>query len=729
MRSLAKLRGRRLGLAATACACVAWCAGICPRARAATADAPQNRLPRQTASATGAVEGMVIDTRGRAVLGARVTLRNRATGNTVETTVDADGVFRLPDLTAGTYDLQTEAEGFTPLDHGLQVAAGEVVVLDLTMAAMSAPTGASSRLPRGPEMGAPSPAAPPVEKTIVPYRELRERPDAEPGFIASQPAEALPPAEQVFIETPDRWDISMPQWNRYGRAGEFPYVQGRLLDPFNRNRIKGDEPIFPNYWGPHLFGPQVFFNFTGTSETDFDGRDLPTPTGASTARPGETGFFGKGGQFALSQTFRFSFDLFHGDTSFRPVDWRIRVTPVVNVNYLDVQELGIVNVDVRDGTTRLDAHVGVQEAFFEAKIADLSPNYDFVSVRAGIQRFNSDFRGLLFVDEEPGLRVFGSLSSSRWQYNLAAFEFLEKDTNSGLNTFGLRQQHLALANVYKQDFLRPGYTAEFSVHYSQDDASTHYDDNGFLVRPAPLGSVLPHAVRSIYLGWTGDGHFGPWNVTHAFYQALGDDSLNPIAERRVTIDAQMAAAEISRDHDWMRFKASVFYASGDADPRDGHARGFDSIVDDPDFAGGTFSLWDREGIRLTGTGVGLTQPDSLLPDLRPNKEEGQANFVNPGIFLINGGADFNLTTKLKVLANVSYLRFMDTAPLELLLFQSPIRDSIGFDYSLGVEYRPPLSENIVLRAGAAALSPGAGLRDIYTGRTFASAFADVRFQF
>jgi len=720
MRASRKIRERWLGLLALVCLVPA-----CMCVRAADVAPPQNRLPRQTASATGALEGMVTDSAGRAVVGVRVAVRDRTTGRTVETTGSADGVFRLTDLAPGRYDLRVEASGFTALEHdALQLAAGEVVELELTMMPAPAAAGTNSRLPRSPEMG---PAAtPPTEATIVPYRELRERPDAAPGGAATaQPeVEVLPLASLVFLEMPDRWDIAMPQWNRYGRTGEYPYVQGHTLDPFDRNRIKGDEPILPQ-----LFGPQVFFNFTGTSETEVDGRELPTPTGASTARPGETGFFGKGGQFALSQTFRFSFDLFHGDTSFKPVDWRIRVTPAVNVNYLDVQEQGIVNVDVRDGTTRLDAHVGVQEAFFEAKMADLSPNYDFISVRAGIQRFNSDFRGFLFVDEEPGVRVFGTLGSSRWQYNVAGFEFLEKDTNSGLNTFALRHQHLVLANVYKQDFLRQGYTAQFSVHYSQDDASTHYDDNGFLVRPAPIGSVLPHTVRSIYLGWTGDGHFGPWNVTHAFYQALGNDSLSPISGRRVTINAQMAAAEISRDRDWMRFKASVFYASGDANPRDGQARGFDSVVDDPDFAGGIFSLWDREGIRLTGTGVALTQPDSLLPDLRANKEEGQANFINPGLFLVNAGADFNLTTKLKVLANVNYLRFMDTAPLELLLFQAPIHDSIGWDYSVGVEYRPPLSENIVLRAGAAGLSPGAGLRDIYTGKMFASAFADVRFQF
>ena len=123
---------------------------------------------------------------------------------------------------------------------------------------------------------------------------------------------------------------------------------------------------------------------------------MPATSNISSARPGSSDFFGKGEQFALSETFRFSFDLFHGDTSFRPVDWRIRVTPAVNVNYLDVRELGIVNVDVRDGTTRLDSHAGLQEAFVEYKIRDLSPNYDFLSVRAGIQGFSSDFPRISF---------------------------------------------------------------------------------------------------------------------------------------------------------------------------------------------------------------------------------------------------------------------------------------------------------------------------------------------
>jgi hypothetical protein len=137
---------------------------------------------------------------------------------------------------------------------------------------------------------------------------------------------------------------------------------------------------------------------------------------------------------------------------------------------------------------------------------------------------------------------------------------------------------------------------QFNFHYNRDDASVHYDDNGFLVRPAPVGAVVngtvhPHNIRAYYLGWTGNGHIGRMNVSNAFYQALGHDDFNTIAGRRVSINAQMAALELSVDKDWVRYRASFFYASGDSSNRSGAsrtdstARGFDSIVDNTHFSG------------------------------------------------------------------------------------------------------------------------------------------------
>jgi hypothetical protein len=419
--------------------------------------------------------------------------------------------------------------------------------------------------------------------------------------------------------------------------------------------------------------------------------------------------------------------LFKGDTAFKPIEWRVKGTMVVNLNAVKVAENAVVRPDVRDGTSRVRGFLALQELFGEWKLRDLSPNYDFVSVRAGIQPFSSDFRGFVFTDTNFGVRLFGNYHSNREQYNLAVFDRLEKDTNSGLNTFERRHQQVAVANVYRQDFLTPGYTAQASLHYLRDEATFKFDKNGFLARPDPVGSAQPHQIEAVYLGVTGSGHVGRINVEDALYFVTGKDSLNPIAGParpmkpgegdRVDIRALMGALELSIDRDWYRPKLAYFYASGDGDPVDRNAKGFDSIFDNPAFAGGGFSFWNRMGIRLAGSGVTLVSRGSLLPDLRSSKEEGQPNFVNPGLQLASAAVDLDLTPKLRATLTANYLRFDKTETLELVLFQSPIHREIGWDLSAGVRWRPYLNQNAVVVGGVAALLPGKGFADIYETRS------------
>jgi len=191
------------------------------------------------------------------------------------------------------------------------------------------------------------------------------------------------------------------------------------------------------------------------------------------------------------------------------------------------------------------------------------------------------------------------------------------------------------------------------------------------------------------------------------------------------------------DKDWARFRSSFFWASGDPSNtnaalgahRDSTAHGFDTIVDETNFAGGAFSFFDQQGIRLLGSGVALTNPGSLLVSLRSNKEEGQANFVNPGIYIFNVGADFDVTPKLRAFVNANYLRFDRTEPMQILLFQRGIRHSIGTDSGIGVQYRPPLTENIVITAGVSNLVPGTGFRQILNGRVLVSGFTGIKLVF
>jgi hypothetical protein len=546
------------------------------------------------------------------------------------------------------------------------------------------------------------PAAPASKPIQVAQRLRRFDQERIPG-TERVPA---PPSEVedrlLFEPVPDRWRIG---------------YQRNIIDPYNQNILKGDYPI------P---GTQnTFFVFTAISDTLVEGRSLPTPSGVSAAEFDRLEFFGGNAQLAFRENLLLRFELYRGDTAFKPPDFLLAITPALNFNYVNLEERGGVDIDVQQGTDRARGDAALQEASFEYHIANLSDRYDSISIKVGIQPFNSDFRGFIFNDTNLGARLFGSLGNNRFQYNLAFFEMLEKQTNSGLNTFDRRDQRIAIANFYWQDFLTLGYTTQFNVHYLYDKATLHFDANGFLVRPDPVGVFRPHELNVAYLGWTSSGHIGVLNVTHALYQAVGRDTRNPLAGRRVDINAQFAALELSIDRDYLRPIVSVTYASGDRDPTNGQAHGFDAIFDTPNFAGGDFSFWNRQGIRLLG--VGLVQGSSFFPSLRSSKIEGQANFVNPGLVRLHAGLEAEVTPKLRTLFNASYLRFATVQPLEHFLQQPKIGHTIGYDLSLGLVYRPLLNNNIILTGGLAAFIPGSGFQDALSSETLFQGFLNARF--
>jgi hypothetical protein len=550
---------------------------------------------------------------------------------------------------------------------------------------------------------------------------------------------------------PDRWRIGFLPWQRYTSGSiESPFESPEtyLWYPYQRSLLKGDVPIY---------GQDVFLDLTASANSVTEFKSVPTASSVSTATSGEYDFYGQSKQLSIQNNLGFEINLFKGETVFRPVDWALKLEPVFNVNYLEAQETGVVSPDPRgslggnnnspppynggvqnpgdiggllNGQTgpansfRATAHTertrtdfALQQAFFELHLADLSDNYDFLSVRIGYQPFNADFRGFLFNDVNLGIRLFGNYDNNLYQYNLAVFDMREKDTDSELNTFDPRNQQVLIANLYRQDFIWPGYTAEWSFLANFDHGGIHYDDNGDIVRPEPIGTVRPHDVDAYYLGWGGDGHIGRFNISHQFYEALGRDDFNGLAGHAVDINAQMAALEVSYDRDWARYKASFLYASGDGNTTDGTARGFDTIVDNPNFTGGPFSYWTRQGFNLGGTLVNLKTPSSLVPDLRTSKSEGQANFVNPGVYIFGLGAEFDVTPKMRTFLNANYIRFVNTDTIKTALLTDKVNDEVGWDLSLGVQYRPLLTDNIIFSAGFGVLIPGQGYKDIYKTST------------
>ena len=590
--------------------------------------------------------------------------------------------------------------------------------------------------PAEPQEPAPDPPwevdTPPVDPEII---EGRRRPDYtgplpdpvtqdNPGAVRAPPPTAFPVDD---FPIPDRWRL----------IESLGLVKERWWDPYNQNTYKGDRPINPDKvpWLP-IRGHDWFFVANLVSDTVFEPRSFPIPVGVQTTEdPGRTDVFGNDFSTVLSQTVVVGAALLKGSTAFKPPDVEYRVTLAFNVNYVDVPERRVLFVEPSKPSHRLDHFVGVQEAFFDYHFRNVSTRYDFDSVRIGIQPFQSDFRGFLFNDQQLGLRFFGNRDNNRFQYNLAAFWRLEKDTNSGLNavTQRPRDDWLFVANLYRQDFLIPALTSQVTVAYNRnrEGDEIHVDDNGFPVRPALLGNLRGRDYDVVYLGYNADGRIGRINLTASAYAALGEDRDSFFTGEKADIRAYFGPAELSYDKDWMRFRLSGAYASGDGDPFDGKEGGYDAVFENPVFAGADTSYWIRQTIPFAGGGraVSVNGRNGILNSLRSSKEQGQSNFNNPGLILTGAGADFDLTPELRVSANANHLWFENTATLETLRNEGSIPKDIGWDLSTAAIWRPKATQNIVFRLSAAALVSGDGFRDLFDslggGSTYYSILANA----
>ena len=546
----------------------------------------------------------------------------------------------------------------------------------------------------------------PVEESII----ERQRPAGVPLKYELPPIDPrqVPPPTPILpresISVPDRWRIMD------SLGFKFPWY-----DPYNHNVYKGDKPYEPFA----KWGPDWFLSLSGISDTLIELRRLPTPVGAqSSLRTSANDMFGRARQTVLVETLILSAAVLKGNTTFKPPDYEFRLVPAIQINHARIGEVRGLRVDPREGRTRTDSHLGIQEAFADVHLRNVSDRFDFDSIRVGIQPFTSDFRGFLFQDVPVGVRLFGIRDNNQIQFNLGYFRRMEKDTNSGLNdvTQQVRKDHLLVANVYKQDFPVLGHTTQATIihNINREAGRDYYDTNGFLIRPAVVGDVRPHNYHVTYLGINGDGHFGVWNLTSSFYAAFGRDERNPIAQQKQTIRAGFAAAELSRDFSWLRVRGNALIASGDKNPFDGKATGFDAILENPQFAGADTSFFIRQGVALIGGGgVALSGRNGVLPSLRSTKDQGQSNFVNPGVILVGLGADADITPEIRLLANVSKLNFVNTAVLGVLRNQQPPSKDLGVDISIGAQYRPFMTQNIVFNASAAAFLPGKGLKQLY----------------
>jgi len=458
---------------------------------------------------------------------------------------------------------------------------------------------------------------------------------------------------------PDRW-----------RIVEAIGITTNLWDPYSgHNPLKGDFPVWGKDW---------FYSMIGVSDTIIEPRRFPIPVGnATSTRSGSLDTIGAGKTVILASNLILENVIYKGNTVFRPPDWEFRFTPVFNINEVHADEKGILNVDPdkggSSGRKRRDYFMGVQALFIDKHLRNVSDRYDFDSLRVGIQPFSSDFRGFLFQDSQFGVRLFGTRNNNIFQYNLAWFRRLEKDSNSGLNdlTQSIRDDDVYIANVYWQDFPRLGFISQATVlhNVNREKGKVKYDKNGFIARPSSLFEErFARNYEVTYLGYSGDGHFGRFNLATSTYFAIGNQTSSRLRSTNEDIKAFFFAAEGSMDFDWFRPKLSILFASGDDDPFDRTANGFDAIFENPQFAGGDTSFVIRQNIPFIG----------------------------------GGGV-----------ANWNYFRFDKTEVLEALRQQGNIDKELGHDVSMSLIWRPFMSQNLVVRLSAAGLIGGEGFDDLY----------------
>jgi hypothetical protein len=85
------------------------------------------------AQATSTINGRVVDQAGAVLPGASVTITNTGTAVVRDTVTNGQGLYSVPALTNGTYDIKAELPGFAAAQRRLQLLAGSTATVDLQL--------------------------------------------------------------------------------------------------------------------------------------------------------------------------------------------------------------------------------------------------------------------------------------------------------------------------------------------------------------------------------------------------------------------------------------------------------------------------------------------------------------------------------------------------------------------------------------------------------------------
>src|SRR5262245_36206578 len=88
----------------------------------------------QSSRVGGGLEGAVADSTGARIPGASVTAREVSTHQTREVSTNGEGMFRIPELAPGTYEVSVSQPGFAAYRHaGVTIQLGTTTHLDVAL--------------------------------------------------------------------------------------------------------------------------------------------------------------------------------------------------------------------------------------------------------------------------------------------------------------------------------------------------------------------------------------------------------------------------------------------------------------------------------------------------------------------------------------------------------------------------------------------------------------------
>ncbi|MCL6480243.1 MAG: hypothetical protein K6U02_00815 [Firmicutes bacterium] len=521
----------------------------------------------------------------------------------------------------------------------------------------------------------------PADRSAPLSEEQNQQPSPRPVDGAADPQAAAAPSA-----TPAQSEIrTVPsRWRSFDPSGQNPEYIFRIYDPYHQNLLKADFPLAGN-WFLELNALNTFV-YKARRNLDFSN------VFADQISLGNLEFHSH--NHFRNENLIFGLELRRFDDTFFPSDFRIRLNGVFDYR-----------ADLNAFLRTSNVEPFLFDAFVDVKLHDFGgdedgrDNFDLLFLRGGFQGFRSDFHGLVFNDVGLGGRLFGEFQRNRFRYDFLWLKLFQKDPATGFLSFSRPSAHqVAIGRFTWEDFLVLGWNSEWSVHYNRE-------------RRKIGGGPLEQQHDTFYWGATFNGQLGRVEFNPAFYAVHGNaDQVVGGVPVEHSVAAFLVLLDVRYPFDYWKFRAGYLFASGDGNPADRRDTGFDAISDSIVLFGGPLSYWTGENIRF-GRGD-FVRANSVFPSLRGANEP--ANYINPGIQILNVGLDVVLSPRLEFSGNVNYLRFVSRGAYTNRVV---IRDlSAGLEENFFLRIKPFLREvnqNVLLDVGFSVLHAQPGLQSAF----------------